>query len=118
VAWLTVVVVSLLLIWFVHHLVVVKDLKGQIVLITGGSSGLGHKVHPFENGNYLIFQQFLSFAAPPNPSIIIGAETPLPSYGFRPFSKGYGWVFWTIFYFLLSLFNFLQLLVSGQKIKF
>jgi len=46
-------------------------------------------VYPFENGNKFIFQQFLSFAAPPNPSIIIGAETPMPSGGFRPFSKGY-----------------------------
>jgi len=42
--------------------------------------------YPFENGNEFIFQQFLSFDAP---SIIIGAETPLPSGGFGPFSKGY-----------------------------
>jgi len=46
--------------------------------------------YPFENGNKFIFQQFLSFSAPPNPSIIIGAETPLPSGGFSRFQRDIG----------------------------
>jgi len=41
---LFVVVVSLLLLWWVYRLVVVKDITGQVALVTGGGSGVGRKM--------------------------------------------------------------------------
>jgi hypothetical protein len=45
--WLevAVVLVSLWVVRMVHRLVVVKDLRGQVALVTGGGSGIGRKVH-------------------------------------------------------------------------
>jgi hypothetical protein len=46
--WLevAVVLVSLWVVRMVQRLLVVKDLKGQVALVTGGGSGIGRKV-PF-----------------------------------------------------------------------